>query len=207
MNYTSREELEGTNWLCLIYAEDPLCQSKLERLPIYWKLYYYILHDSDVWDEEDIDLWCKDHKHEECPYQVGEKKKPHYHVIGINKSSCLLGRAATKFDVPSNLVQRPKNLRKSIRYLIHLDHPAKFQYLPEQIITNDPDLETYLKNKKDVTMKAKEIKAFIDSSSIISFSALVDFALEADCYDELRRGQHLFTALLTEHNKNFMKGI
>lgn len=202
-NYTKREKKEGRTWTCILY-DSPDIELKLNRLQYFWDNFYYIKHDKDVWTEEDIDRWVIDHEGEDCPYQAGEPKKVHYHCIGYS-SPCVLGRAATKFDVPSNMVQHVKSKKAAIRYLIHLDHPAKHQYSPEEIVTNDLDVEEYLKNEISATKKAKLLIEYIYSVERVTFYSLSMYAIENELWDELRRGQHLYSQLLAEHNKEVLK--
>lgn len=197
--YSKREQTQSRCFSCILYESDDI-ELKLNRLPFYWDKFYYIRHDRDTWLEEDVDEWLLDHPGEEFPYDVGSLKKPHYHCIGYT-SPCLLGRAAIKFDIPSNLVRKVKNKKGAIRYLIHLDNPNKYQYAKEEIITNDPDIEEYLKTKMASSFKAQQLIDFINSTDYVSFHSLSIFAITNDCWDELRRGQHIFTTLLNEHNR------
>lgn len=207
-SYTDREKKEGRVFQCLLWEEEftpEELQCKLNRLNYYWEKYYYIKHDKDVYTEHDADKWNLEHGTDEpFPHEIGEVKKPHYHCIGVC-SPALLGRAAIKFDLPSHRVQKVDKKKSAIRYLIHLDNPEKHQYLPEEIVTNDLDVESYLKQNQDSMSKAKILLGYIYQKNYVSFSMLTSFALENDCWDELRRGQHLFTSVLIEHNKEYVK--
>lgn len=113
----------------------------------------------------------------------------------------MLGTAATtKFGVDSHIVQRVKSLKGAIRYLIHLDNPEKYQYRVEDIHREnleEKELLKYMKLEVDAVEKGKMLFDYIQSEKV-TLTQLTKYALENNCYDELRRGQHLFTALLNE---------
>lgn len=198
-SYTNREELEGRCFLAIIYPDstDYEYQVILDRLPYYWDNFYYILHDKDVWLENDFDKYIADNG-KEPEWKVGDLKKPHYHLIGYT-SPTILGRAAKKFGLPSNYVQKAdKPLKDNVQYLIHLKEPWKYQYMHEEVITNDPDIEKKLQVKQDAEEKATILLDAIFESEICTISELSKFAIKNHCWDELRRGQHIYSSLIRE---------
>lgn len=203
-NYSSRESQEGRCFIAEFYPEcdnTPGFQfNVLGRLQYWWDLYYYVLHDKDTYSECDLDKWNA--SHDSPPdWNVGDKKKPHYHLIGYCKSPLLLGRAATKFGVPSNYVQRVTNTKKAIQYLIHLNNPEKYQYLPEEVVSNDPKLPSILKREVPSEEKAALLCQAVLESEICSMKNLCLFAIKNSCWDELRRSQHIFSQLLDEKRR------
>ena len=110
----------------------------------------------------------------------------------------MLGRAATKFGVPSQYVQIVHNKKEAIQYLIHLNNPDKFQYSADEVISNDDHLQAILTKTPSSEEKASLLTDFIFSSDSYSMESLVKFALANHCWDELRRGQHIYTQLLRE---------
>lgn len=204
-NYSKREEKQDRKFACIFYDDDDI-EFKLNRLQYFWDLFWYIKHDSDVWTETDSDTWPIDHNGDPFPYVIGSLKKPHYHVVAYSNNPVTLGRAAIKFDIPSNRVQAVKSLKGAVRYLIHLDDPGKFQYDSSFLISNDPDLDKKLKIEKSVDDKATLLLDIItNSKSYIPLSTLSVWALKNGCWDEFRRGQHLFISLLSEHNSYYCK--
>lgn len=204
-DYSEREKKQDRKFQCIIYpdSEEYDCEIIKNRLQSFWDKSVWILHDKDFYTDTEVDLWKADHKSEDCPFQVGELKKPHYHVIAWNNNPLLLGNAATKFGIPSNYVQCTKSLKASIRYLIHKDNPEKFQYSVDDIHCNDVDvkeLARYLRMDVDAVDKGKRLFDFIMTHERITLTQLTRFAFDNECYDELRRGQHLYTALLIERN-------
>ncbi len=198
-NYTKREQKQSRVFTCELYPDSSSydCDMLLRRLSYYWDKYYYILHDKDVYTEEDYDKYLSENKYEP-DWVIGQRKKPHYHVIGVNGSPCMLGRAAKKFGVPSNHVQPVQKFKNTVQYLIHLNNPNKYQYEPEEIITNDESLPTILKRKQEAEEKADMLLQFILTSDVCSITELSKYAIKNHLWDELRRGQHIYTALLNE---------
>lgn len=58
-----------------------------------------------------------------------------------------------------------------------------------------------MKEELDVTDKARLLLDFIYSDSCDTLSSLANFAINNKCWDELRRGQHIYTQLMIERNK------
>lgn len=202
-NYTKREQKQSRVFTCEIYpdSESYDCNMLLRRLSSYWDKFYYILHDKDIYTEEDWDKYYQNNKKEPA-WQIGDLKKPHYHVIAVNSSPCMLGRAAKKFDLPSNQVQTVQKFKNAVQYLIHLNNPNKYQYEPEEIVTNDESLPTILKRKQEAEEKADMLLQFILTSDICTITELSKYAIKNHLWDELRRGQHIYTALLNEKRYN-----
>lgn len=198
-DYTPRELKTSRCFLAVIYkdSESYDCELILNRLPYYWDNFYYILHDKDVYLELDYDKYVSENQ-KEPEWKIGDLKKPHYHLIGYC-SPTTLGRAATKFGLESNYVQvAEKPLKDNIQYLIHRKEPWKYQYTEEEIITNDGEISTKLRVKVDAEEKAALLLEAIFTSEIYTISELSQYAIRNHCWDELRRGQHIYTNLLKE---------
>lgn len=206
-NYTKREQKKGRAWTCVIYPDSTEydCETLLNRLDSFWERWYYILHDQDTYTDDDLDKYTVEHKGEYPDWKIGDKKKPHYHVVAYVSSPCMLGRAAKKFGVESNNVQPVSKLKDMVQYLIHLNNPNKYQYRPEEVISNDNSLSTMLTKTLDTEEKAGQLLDYIFTSGCYSMRQLSQFALENHLWDELRRGQHLYGLLLKEQYDDFVR--
>lgn len=200
-SYNEYERKEGKNFQCVLYpdSESYNCQLLLNRLSSFWDKYYYILHDRDTYSELDYDVFKEENKREP-DWKIGDYKKKHYHVIGYCKSNMTLGRASIKFGVESNMVERCKSLKGSIQYLIHKNNPEKCQYGIDEIITNDDNLEHFLRNDT-VSDKARKLIDFIYSEECTNLYSISNYAINNNCWDEFRRGQHIYTALFRERKE------
>lgn len=206
--YSDRELTQGRAFQCLLYpdSEDYDYRLLLNRLDSFWDKAWYVLHDSDGYTESEFEEWKIKHPDEDCPFKPGDLKKPHYHVIGYRESPLILGLAAQKFGVSSNHVQKVKNVKSAVRYLIHKDNPDKHQYDVDEIHlvkVDHKELTKYLRLDVDMMDKGKRLFDYIQTHDRITLTQLTTFAFENECYDELRRGQHLYTALLIERNGRY----
>lgn len=203
--YDDRELTQGRAFQCIIYPDSKEYDYKLllNRLESFWDKALYILHDCDCFTESEVQEWKIKNKSEDCPFGVGELKKPHYHCIGYREAPLILGCAAEKFGLSSNYVQKCKSFKAAVRYLVHKDHPDKFQYDVDKIHlikTDERELAKLLRLDVDAMDKGKRLFEYIMTHERITLTQLTRFSFENDCYDELRRGQHLYTALLVERN-------
>ena len=208
-NYSNREKEQDRWFECLVYENDKT-EYILNRLPSYWDEFYYIKHDQDTISENDRADWLIDRKlpvdYSEITYNgekvpvIGEKKKTHYHIVVYKENAVLLGLAATKLDVPSNLVQRVIKAKSAIRYLIHLDNPEKHRYQIEEIIhNNEARLSKFMNGDEFSVMdKARIILETIEVNYNCSMLNLCQRMIDLGVYDEFRRGQHLYTAIIYE---------
>lgn len=198
---------EGKNWTCEIYPEEFGDQIDyiLARLSVMWSdgaEFWYILHDSDIHSEDDLVEYKLKHNGADPSWKPGDIKKPHYHIVVHNSSNCIKRNAVRKFGVADNYVCKVGNLKSMVRYLVHKDNPEKHQYTEDQVITNAIDkLESFLKEELDVTDKARLLLEFIYSGSCDSLSSLANYAINNKCWDELRRGQHIYTQIMYERNQ------
>lgn len=203
--YSDRELSQGRAFQCILYpdSEEYDCQLLLNRLDSFWDKAWYVYHDCDSYTDEEVQEWKFKNKSEECPFAAGELKKPHFHCIGFRESPLILGCAAEKFGLKSNYVQKCKSLKAAVRYLVHKDQPNKFQYDVDKIHMvncDERELSKFLRMDVDAMDKGKRLFEFIMTHDRVTLTQLTRFSFDNDCYDELRRGQHLYTALLVERN-------
>lgn len=201
------ELTEGKNWTCILYPEEfgDSIEYILRRLSPesgFWSEgaeFWYILHDQDIFTEDDLEEYKATHNGAVPEWNAGDHKKPHYHVVVHNSSNCIKRNAVRKFGVPENYVRKVGNLKQMVRYLVHRDNPEKLQYTEDQVITNaSGKLESFLKEELDMTDKARLLLEYIYSDNCVSLTSLANFAINNKCWDELRRGQHIYTQLLNE---------
>lgn len=105
------------------------------------RYFAYIYHDSDLYEPTDDKVI----KGEAI---AGTLKSRHLHFIAEDRHSL---RVWSKLlDIPENMIEIPRNFRSVNRYLIHKDHPQKFQYASKDIVCNRPTrLESYLDDNQD----------------------------------------------------------
>lgn len=143
-HYTARQLVMDRKFWTIIYPDSTTydCSLLLNR-GCYWREFYYAYHDRDTYNEEEVFDYNATHD-EECPFTVGQLKKPHYHVIGVASNPISLGQATIRFGLhlsqdeydESNHVQVIKNVSSAVQYLVHMNNPEKFQYERSTIIAS-----------------------------------------------------------------------
>lgn len=103
------------------------------------KYYSYILHDKDVYTEED------EKKNPE--HKAGTLKEPHWHIVIVffDGQQQQLKYIARWFEQPTNCVERVKSRRveDAFAYLIHQNAQDKHQYDVNEVKANF-DYETFI---------------------------------------------------------------
>lgn len=155
----------------------------LETLKTKFKEWAYCLHDSDVNDE-------------------GELKKPHIHWVGRGDPRTL--SAVAKFlGLKENEVELGKNFKALIQYLIHLNNPEKAQYSIESVVTNISDIGNMLRNLSEGQL----CKDLASAKCRMSWYDLIQYAIENDCFDVLRRNMPLIKCVWMESDERVFKAL
>lgn len=123
----------------------------------------YILHDKDT-DEN------------------GVLKKSHIHWVGRATPRCL-SVVANFLGLPENNIEVVKNFDNMVMYLIHLNDIDKFQYSPDDVETNLPNIGQLLRRQSE----GQVVKDLASAKMQKSWYDLVQYAVETESYDVLRR--------------------
>ena len=123
----------------------------------------YILHDKDT-DEN------------------GVLKKPHIHWVGRATPRCL-SVVAGFLGLPENNIEVVKNFDNTVCYLIHLNDIDKYQYSPDDVESNFSNIVQLLRLRSEGQL-VKDL-AYVKMHK--SWYDLVQYAVETDSYDVLRR--------------------
>lgn len=146
----------------------------LETVKAKFKEWAYCLHDQDVTDE-------------------GELKKAHIHWVGRGDPRTL--SAVSKFlGLKENEIELGKNFKALVQYLIHLNNPEKAQYSVENVVTNIPDIAAMLRNLSEGQL----VKDLASAKLRMSWYDLIQYSIENDCYDVLRRNMPILKAVWDE---------
>lgn len=155
----------------------------IETLKSKFKEWAYCLHDSDINDD-------------------GELKKPHIHWVGRGDPRTL--SAVAKFlGIKDNDVVLGKNFKALIQYLIHLNNPEKAQYSIENVVTNIPDIGSMLRNLSEGQL----CKDLASAKCRMSWYDLIQYAIENDCFDVLRRNMPLIKCVWMESDERVFKAL
>lgn len=180
-----------------------------EAIPFLKKTAYQIsispLHDSDMYDAADVSAWHDRHKGKyQNPPQVGDLKKPHWHVLfhkpkGNGGSRTLLEALAPLLQTKGPSKGKPAisylghvpDLYLCNRYHAHLDDPDKAQYDPAGIIYLngfDPRLIDSLDGPSRTRSAITRVLDMVNDADVISFYNLTNLVLgsgDDDMYDAL----------------------
>jgi hypothetical protein len=137
----------------------------------------YILHDKDV-DEN------------------GELKKPHIHWVGRATPRCL-SVVSNFLGLPENDIEVVKNFDNMVMYLIHLNDIDKFQYSPDDVETNLPNIGQILRRLSE----GQIVKDLASAKMQKSWYDLVQYAIDKDFYDSLRRNLGIIDRIWAEYRE------
>lgn len=107
-------------------------------------------------------------------------KKPHYHVILMFSSVKTKMQAKAVFDKIGGVgCEAVQSIRGYARYLCHLDNPEKAQYSQSEVRSlNGADYYSNIELATDKYKAVKEIMMFCKDNGIISFSDVLEYAME-----------------------------
>lgn len=139
------------------------CEALLSTIRSKFIDWAYILHDKDV-DEN------------------GELKKSHIHWVGRATPRCL-SVVSNFLGLPENDIEVVKNFDNMVMYLIHLNDIDKFQYSPDDVETNLPNIGQLLRRQSE----GQIVKDLASAKMQKSWYDLVQYAVDIDSYDVFRR--------------------
>lgn len=186
---TTKDRGEGQDrkFVFVLYpdAEDYNCEEVLRKVEAVAE-YAYILHDKDTDDE-------------------GEVKKPHYHVCIRYKNSRTIKTTANAMGISPNYIQRCKNWKASVKYLIHdtKDSRGKFQYDMKDIVTNNELLAEDIGEDGEAQIML-EIFEYIENGHLNPYQIAKHYAKIGNRYSVVRRNWSIINGYCNEL-KNYME--
>lgn len=104
-------------------------------------------------------------------------KKPHYHLLLMFSSMKSLPQVHAMTDqLGSKELQPSFDMRASARYLLHLDHPDKFQYRLEALESFSG--ASALDLTSPIGDPSAEIIAWVRDQGVMEYSSLIDYCLD-----------------------------
>lgn len=161
-------------------AENYNCQAVLDKLPEVFEEFAYITHDMDVTAD-------------------GELIKPHIHWVGKRDSPTLISTLSNALEVPEQYIEFARNYKFAMRYLVHADHPDKYQYDYRSVTASFVDFKRYVQDNLN-DQSAKRILNFLECNPSISKRALSRWCAENELWAEFRRGFAIWCSILRELN-------
>lgn len=179
-------KIRDRKYCMVLYPEDPTHVEAMERLRSGGYDYAACLHDQDVYEDGDL---------------AGQVKKPHWHVVVRFINAVFREAFAKKLGLEFNYIQECKNVDGALRYLVHFDHPDKFQYDLEQV---EGPLKTRVHTlvaDKDENSRVLCLLNLLDGLGVVSHREFVKLACANGLYSDARRMGNLLTAIIREHNE------
>lgn len=173
------------NWFLLLYPDNPDHVKVLEKIPeLDWE-YVGVCHDSDKLDD-------------------GSPAKPHHHILLKFKEATWNTSIQESCGLELKFIQKSDNWKRSARYLVHKDHPDKFQYDKTALYGSMVEKAIEAINKSDPEEEAAKVAQIIklidEWNGHIEMSELVQKICEKKLYAEFRRGGQIFMRMIDSHN-------
>lgn len=181
-------EIRSENYTITLYPQENEEDKRILDYIILNFEYAYSVHNKDI-DQE-----------------TGELKKEHTHVVIMLENARTLESISKEINIEQNRVERVRNKRKMIRYLIHMDNKEKTQYNKDNIISNCLEkIEKYLKENNE-TSEVKEIFEWIYTvDRYLYYHEVIEYVIYKNYYATFRRGQGIFRQIIEEHNKLYLE--
>lgn len=169
---------QGRNFQGVIYpdAENYSCDAVLAALGDVFPDYAFALHDQDI----DGD---------------GNLKKPHYHWLGKRATPVSIAVISKQLGVPENAVEFCRSYRAFLRYLVHLDHPDKYQY-PIDIVQGIFNRRLLLGDSEQAFI-VSAVKA-MKEERIRTIQGLAAYACRNDSWTDFRRNYSILKDIMHE---------
>lgn len=144
-------------------------------------------------------------RHNDDYYEDGQEKKHHVHVLMQFKNQRYLSSISKQLDVEPHLFRRLENFEGYVRYMTHMDHPERAQYLPESFEgTLKKKAIEALSEAESENDRIKRLLDLLDSyECVIELRTWIRIVCDNGLYADCRRAGYLMKAMLEEHNRQY----
>lgn len=179
----------------LLYPDDITHAEAMKKLDEAGYKYAAILHEYDIWTDEDSD---------KGEHEAGSLKKPHWHVVVKFQNAIWSTALAKSLGIGENYVRDCKNLDGALLYLVHANNLDKYQYDLESVFGDLRVGLAKLLADDDEGSRVLTIVGMIDDSpGRCSYREILIKACNAGLYGEFRRLGAGVKYLIDEHNDDF----
>lgn len=140
-----------------------------------------VLHDCDVWTEEDI----QNRDSNEADVKVGELKKLHYHYVLHYRSQQCLNTVRQKIKAFGNCIKCDQ-IDFMCRYFSHIDQPFKAQYSTD-VACYMFDFDKHFHALEQDEDKLDTIAMLLCVNELHTFQSLLKFCYETEQFRYLTR--------------------
>lgn len=175
------------------------CEEVLNFIHSHYLLFLGIKHDKDTWTDSDFKE--KSEYMLSHGYQVGDKKKTHYHFVVKFHNPRYRFTVARELGIPVRFVQPCNKYNKALEYLIHLNDIDKEPYnVDDTFGTLKMDLIKLVQGHVSDEYKSEQIIDIILSKR---YWLLVDLVREVNkqgLYSTFRQGFSIYRDIYEQNN-------
>lgn len=138
-----------------------------------------------------------------------EDKKNHYHLVIYSDMPTTITKISNALCILPNMINvkdergQRYTMKKTIGYLLHYNNKEKLNYCLDDIDTNIRDMVVkyynLLTGGKCEINSLKELSIFIQDNRITKMSHVLEFCIDNDCIDILKKYQYVISILLKEN--------
>ena len=192
------KKIRSRLYSCVLYPEDESQAYAIERLQSGFYSAVGILHDKDVYLDEETGEPVVDPDTGEA-----KPKKAHWHFVIRFKNARYRNSLAKELKIEPNYLQKSSDFGAAVRYLVHKDHQNKYQYSTDALVGSLVQQAIEAMDDASEGQRAIEILNLIDSyHEPLSVSSLIRACASEGRWPDLRRGGQFFMAALSEHNED-----
>lgn len=183
------ENIRDRKFLLLLYPDDPSHCDAVARMRELDYQFAGIIHTDDVGED-------------------GEKLKPHWHFVVKFRNARWSNAVADELQIAHYYIDKCGSFDAALRYLVHADHPDKFQYEFNKVFGPLTPNVAKLLTMEDEGSRVLEIVRYIDDTDgLLSYRKVLIMACENGLYGEFRRLGSGVKWLLDEHNSSYLSPL
>lgn len=177
--------IRSCNFCLILYPDNFEHQIAFQTLQRGGYQYSGILHNQDTYDEEPDKL-----------------KKEHWHFVIVFPRQKDLSVLAKELGIEERFIECCRNRASAERYLMHLDHPHKAQYSPEELFGPLAEsVKVVCTTGETESEKVLSLLSLLDSlPRPCTYRKFLVSACDAGLYSQFRRLGGSIKYLLDEHN-------
>ena len=192
------DKVRSRLWCVLLYPDDDTHMKALDIIRSSFS-YVGILHNKDIWTEED--------EANNPVHKFGELKKPHYHLILKFAQPRWNTAISSELGISVNYFEPCRSFKNSGVYLVHYGIDEKHQYdISELEGSLAPDVVKALDPRSE-NERIILLLSLIDDMGFITYRKLLDVALQHDLYSDVRRMGFILSRVIDEHNSALVETV
>lgn len=141
-------------------------------------------------------------EHNKDKDENGNLKKSHTHLVLRTTNAVWNTSLSKELGIPINYIEKCRDIKKSLLYLIHYNDLDKYQYDLNEVSGNlKVNLERYISNEdKDENDKSLDLLEFIDNCGYLTIKEFAEYCARFGKWDIFRRSSYIFIEIIKEHN-------